>query len=887
MSALERLALLAVPRAWRREITAAIEDEEGSRSALWRAVQIARIGGRLRLARGKDGLATSVTTTFRRSFPMRDSLRDVRFAVRGLRRQPWQAAAIVATLAIGIGAGTAMYSVFNSVLLRPLPGVGRPSELVTIRFQPASRQASYWVSYLDYADIRDGTPGLTGLAAATPLAVDLSIPGERDPHRIDAEIVTANYFDVLGVKALPGRTFAPHEERPTADSPVAVISRRLWARLFNRDASAIGRDILINGHAFVIAGVAPEGFQGRSPITVTDIWFPLGAHPQLMPSAGKMTRRNNLFGDAIGRLRPGVTPAIAEAQAVAAANASHDFMGRGGRPLTLQPTVSPGVGHDTGAQIRLTTMFRLVMAGAGLLLLLSCANAANLLLARAAARRREIAVAQAMGATRFRIIRQLLADGVVFAAISGAAGLALAVGLTSLFEGMRLITFLPAVETVAIDRRVVFFTMAVSIGTGLFFSVVPAFASSRVHLTSALKSGQGASRAGRGILRGGLVMVQVAIAVLLVTTAGLLVQTLGNMRSLELGMKADGLTTFSVSPSRHGYDLTRSREYVRQTLRRLAAVPGVESVGFGWTTSLVPTRAEHRFQVQGGDSTPWTVAANQVSSTFFSTVGIPLIAGRAFTPAEAEDAASPTKAEGVAIVSERLAREAFPQGTAIGGRLVMEYPKGQIRQIVGVVGDVRGRRLSEEPEPWIYLPSDEVGSGRVFLRTAMDHSAAAASVRDVVRDLNPLMPPYDLEPFSASLDRVLAEQRVLARLSTLLGVVAALLAAIGIYAMMAGAVGERMREFGIRLALGAHAGSIVRLVVRHVLHVIALGLMTGLLAAWLTTQAIAARLFGVTPLDAWTIGAACVLLSVLSLIATLLPALRATRADPVSAFRAE
>lgn len=649
----------------------------------------------------------------------------------------------------------------------------------------------------------------------------------------------------------------------------------------------MGEEILINGKAFVIAGVAPAGFQGRSPITTTDIWFPLGAHPHLLSSPAALSRQGRLFGDAIGRLRPGVTGAIVQEQAVAAAEASHDFMGRAGRPNGILPTVSPGVGHDPYARERLTTMFRLVMAGAGLLLLLACANAANLLLARAAARRREIAVAQAMGATRFRIIRQLLADGVVLAAISGVMGLALAVGLTSLFEGMRLITFLPAVETISIDQRVVFFTMAVSIGTGLFFSIVPALASSRVHLTSALKSGQGASRAGRRVLRGGLAIVQVAISVLLLTTAGLFVQTLGNMRSLDLGMRPDGLTTFSVNPSRHGYNLARSRDYLRQTMQRLSMVPGVQSVGFGWTTGFLPMRAEQQFRLQGGDETQWTVAANQVSSTFFSTVGIPLIAGRAFTPTEAEDATTPATAAGVAIVSERLAREVFPDGTALGGRLVMAYPKGQVREIVGIVGDVRGRPITNDPEPWIYLPADDVGWGRVFVRTPMDEAMAAEAVRDVVRGVNPLMPPYDLEPFSASLDRVLAEQRVLARLSTLLAAVAALLAAIGIYAMMAGAVGERMREFGIRLALGARAGSVVRLILRHALVVIALGLMAGLAVAALTTQTLASRLFGVTPLDPWTLGGACIALSALALAATLLPAFRATRADPVSALRTD
>jgi predicted permease len=523
----------------------------------------------------------------------------------------------------------------------------------------------------------------------------------------------------------------------------------------------------------------------------------------------------------------------------------------------------------------------------GLVLLLACANAANLLLARAAGRRREIAVAQAIGATRLRIVRQLLADGLVLASLAGAAGLAFAVWLTSLFDGMRLITFLPAVQGITIDGRVVLFTAAVSLATGLFFAIVPALASSRIDLTSAMKDGHGASRGGRALLRGGLATVQVAISVLLLAGAGLLVQTLTQMRQLDLGLQPENLVSFSVNPSRHGYDAQRSREYIRETMRRLAAVPGVESVGFGWTTAFLPMRSEQRFSVQGGDDTQWTVASNQVSSDFFTTMGIPLVAGRTFTPAEAEDALAPAATLSPAIISERLAREAFPNGGAIGSRLALEFSKGKVLEVVGIVGDVRGRPVTNDPEAWLYLPADEVAWGRVFVRSSVAFPHVAATVREVARSLNPLMPPHDLEPLVASLDRVLAEQRVLARLSALLGGIAALLAAIGIYAMMAGAVGERMREFGIRLALGARAGAIVRLVVRHVFAVTGIGLAVGLGGAAFATRTIESRLFGVTPLDPWTLGGACAVLAALALTATLLPAWRATRADPVAALRAE
>jgi MacB-like periplasmic core domain len=424
---IERLALSLVPRDWRDAVTRDLADEP--ETGAWRAAaRAAAIGMRLRLSRTRDGLTRP--HTWRITF-MRDFTRDLRFAIRGAVARPTYSLAVIATLAIGIGANAAIYSVFNWVLLRPIPGAAAPSELVTIRFQTTNREAMFWVSYRDYAILRDGTPALSALAASSPLALDLAVPGAVDPERIDAEIVTTNYFRMFGVTPAPGRDFLPEEERPGPNGPSVIISRRLWRDRFASSPSAIGQTLMLDGRAVTVAGVAPAGFQGRSLITTTDVWVPIGAHPQVMPGAGADLlgeRGGTLFGDAFGRLRPWATPVLAQQQAAAAADAATPgFARRGAKktPRSIAPVVYDGVGQDTYAKDRLTTMFRLVMGAVGLVLLLACANAANLLLARSLGRRREIAVCQAIGASRLRVVRQQIAEGLVLSTAAGIAGLAI------------------------------------------------------------------------------------------------------------------------------------------------------------------------------------------------------------------------------------------------------------------------------------------------------------------------------------------------------------------------------------------------------------------------------------------------------------------------------
>ena len=881
-------ALRIVPRDWRDGVERDLLDEPGVPWLL--AARAAAIGIRLRLARTRDALGVASLRggieRHGRITVMRDFTRDLRFAVRGALRRPTYSLAVIATLAIGIGANTAIFSVFNWVLFRPIPGAARPSELVTILFQAENRRAQFFVSYLDIADLRDGMPGVSSLAASTPMTLDVAVPGELDPERLDAEIVTSNYFAMFGVTPAPGRDFRVDEERPTAAAPPAIISRALWKRRFDASPGAVGQPLTINGHAFTIAGVAPAGFQGRSLVIATDLWIPIGAHPQVLPNQGATlltSRSNTLFGDAFGRLRPGTTAAIAQQQATAVAEATAGFARRTSTSRnTIGPVVYEGIGPSMYVRERLSTIFRLVMGAVGLLLLLACANAANLLLARSLGRRREIAVCQAIGASRLRIVRQQLAEGLVLAGAAGALGLALAIGLTALFDGMRLVSILPAVKGVSLDVRVVVFTTVVSLATGLLFSIVPAFASSRVDLTASLKDGLTASRGGRGALRSGLATVQIAISLVLLVCAGLFARTLANIRALDLGIAPEGIVSFSANPPRQGYTRERAARYFRDVLDQLRDAPGTSGAAYSWTTPFLPMRTDARFRVPG-DATSHSAANPSVSRGYFGTMGIPILAGRDFSEAEV----APGAPRDVVLVSRGLARTLRPDGDVLGSRLILEYPKGHQVEIIGVTGDVRGRPLTEDPEPYLYMPATEPTWGVVHVRTSLGLADAVALIRRIARDLDPALPPYDIEPFIASVDRALAEQRLLAKLSAVFAFVAAMLAGVGIYGMMACAVGERTREFGIRLALGARASMLLGLVLRSALTVTGIGLAVGMAAAMASARVLESRLYGVTRYDPVSAAAACAALLLVALLASALPALRATRVDPVRSLRSE
>ena len=819
---------------------------------------------------------------------MQDFGRDIRLAVRTAIRRPGYALAVVATLAIGIGANTAIFSLFNWILFRPLPGVSRPGELVTIKYQTAKRNGDFFVSYRDYADLRDHvTRSLVGLAAAGPRKMELSIGGGNE--QVDTEVVTSNYLSLLGADPTLGRDFLPGEDQPGTGAPV-ILSRRIWRARFGSDPGVLGRTIKLNGRPFTIVGVAPAGFQGRSTVTAADLWLTISGDATLAPPSAKIaelltSRKATMFGDAFGRLRPGARIEQAQAEADAVIANIPEFataFSMPNRRSEIAPVLYPGVGHELETQQHLGTVFRLLMGAVGLLLLLACANAANLLLARATARRREIAVCQAIGASRFRVIRQQLAEGLVLSAAAGIAGLALAAWLTWLFDGMRIVSSLPAVKGVAPDWRVGVFALAATLLTGLIFASAPAIVSSRVDLQSSLRDGVNASRGGRRLLRGTLVTVQITVSVVLLIAAGLLIHTLQNIRGLDLGLASGSIVSAAINPSRFGANAERSATYIRELIEGVRNAPGISSAAFSWTTSFSSNRSNALYTRAEDPTTPYDTASSAVSPGFFATMGIPIIAGRDFTEAEAREPDAP-----VVIISQAMARRAFPNSSPVGSQLALRFPRGKTVEIIGVVGDVRGRAVTKDPEPWSYRPAVNPTWGTIQVRSSMPQAQVIATIREVARRLDPVIAPHDIEGFDASVDRALSEQRLFARASGIFAAVAAVLAGIGIYGMTAGAVVERRKEFGIRLALGARAGSVLGLVMRSAASLSAVGLVLGFAGAAALRRVLESRLFGVSGVDPLTIVGTAIAIALLTVVASLVPAVRAARVDPVRSLRVD
>jgi predicted permease len=888
---LQSFALRIVPREWRDDVARDLDDEQPRAGAgVWFVVHVLAVGVRLHAARLADHLPSLHRShASYRSAPMNGIVRDFKLAIRGAVRRPAYSLAVIATLAIGIGANTAIFSVFNWILFRPLPAVQRPTELVTIKFQtPKFRSGSYFISYRDHAEFRDAiSTSLSGVAGAVPMEMEMA--GGDGTTTVAVEIVTTNYLSLLGAHPQLGRDFIGDEERPGGPSSV-IISSALWRRAFDEDQQVIGRTLTLNGRSFTIVGVAAESFQGRSLVKAADAWLPISAYSLLLPAADAqrlLNRGQTLFGDAIARLRPGVPLAQGQAEANAAMAALPDFANRSktkGPRSEIGAVLYAGLGHDTFVLERLTTLFRVLMGAVGLLLLLACANAANLLLARSTARRREIAVCQAIGASRSWIVRQQIVEGLTLSIAAGIGGLALAAWLTWLFDGMRIVAFLPAMRGVEIDWRVATFAVSASLLTGLIFATVPAVVSSRVDLLPSLKDGATTTRGGRRLLRASLVAVQITVSVVLMFGAGLFVRTLQNIRGIDLGLQPDAVVSFGIQPSRFGAASERSRVYVESLLERLRQAPGISSAAFTWTTSFSSNRDDGSYARLDAPDAAVSAAETAVSPQFFQTMGIRLLAGRDFTSA---DKPHDNDTGGVVIVSQSLADKLFPQGGALGSILKVSYPEGGTVEVIGVVADIRGRAVTEDPEPWVYRPAGRPTWGTIQVRSALPAAQVMATIRETARAIDPVIAPHDIEAFGTTVDRAISEQRLFARVSGVFAIVAALLAGIGIYSMMAGAVAERRKEFGIRLALGARAQVVAALVVRSSVTIASIGLVLGLSGAAALGRIVESRLFGVTRFDPASIAAAVAGVLVLTVTASLMPALRATRVDPVRSLRVE
>ncbi|HJR58713.1 MAG TPA: ABC transporter permease [Vicinamibacterales bacterium] len=804
-------------------------------------------------------------------------LQDLRHSIRALRKTPTFTLAAVLTLALGLGVNIAVFSLMNAALLESLP-VRHANRLVHVFSMTVQGTEHFDFSYPLYVDLRDGARTLDGLAAYASSAVGVSANERND--RVTAEFVTSNYFPVLGVDLVTGPGLSGQDELRGGPA-TAVISSRLWQALYENDPSVVGRPLLVNGKTFSIVGVVPRSFEGITRGVRADLWL---ATPQFMAVRNRpdtmMGTRESSWLSLVGRLAPGATGEQAAAELTA--------IGAGLNVINAGPGFNvrtrPAAEGDVSLVRDLNRPLSLLMLVVGLILVVASANVANLLLARAHARQGEVAMRQALGASRARVVRQMLTEGAVLAFAGGALGLLAAYWIVALFEirtaGGTLLT-LRLDPNVTVLGFAAVLSLIVAIGSGL----LPALSSSRPDLVTVIKgtSDNLRSRLGRQHIRGALVVVQVALSLVLVVGAGLFLRSLSRLQSIDPALSNSRVLAATLNLTLRGYDEPRGRQFYTDVLERVSAVPGVESASLAYV--LPVTAGGIRMDVQGASTKPAAegmvaVELVPVSPGFFGTVGIPLVAGRDFGRGDSPGAPK------VVIVNETMKQKFWPSGTAVGEPFSIG---GEVYQVVGVARDTKYRNLREEPRNVMYLAyaQDHQASANLLIRSALPADRVIEGVRAAMRQVDSAMPLYNVRTLAEHVSRSMYVDRLRAELIGYLAALALVLAAIGIYGVLSFTVAERTREVGIRIALGAHPRSVVGMVVGSGVRLAVIGLVAGLvLSTWLT-RAIASDLFGISPSDPLTLAASCAVLLAVVLLATVVPARRATRIDPMVALRGE
>ncbi len=804
---------------------------------------------------------------------------DARVAWRTLRHSPVLSLVAVASLAIGIGANTTIFSIVNALLVRPRPGIVETGLVDVGRTQDGTGFDN--MSYLNYVDYRDAGRGvLSGLAALRMDPRPVSLGADDGARRIYGQSVSGNYFDVLGVRPALGRSFRPEEDAAAGDHHVVVLSHRFWRDEFGAGRPAIGSIIRLNGEPFTVIGVAPEHFTGTM-VVGADVWMPLHA---LAPS-GLLDSRASVWLVAIGRLAPGVT--IDQAQAVLAATAERlrraypdDNKGKGVRVLR-----SSAFPDQLGTMV--TAFMSLLMALVGLVLLIASVNVAGLLLARAADRRREMAIRLALGSGRARLVRQLLTESLALFAAGGAAGLALAAWMRHLVLAFIPQLPVPVAIDLPLDVRVLAFTAVISLAAGLLTGLAPALHASRGAIVPALKDdGQGTG--GRTLrVRNILVASQVALTMVLVVAAGLFLRALQGAGRIDPGFDPTNVEIASLDLSLSAHTEASGGALIDALLDRVRAIPGVQSAavavdlpldgsGFG----LGGVRPSDRQLPDGGlPSLDWNI----VSPAYHRTMGIAIVAGRAFLDSDRQGTPR------VAIINQTLAAQLWPGQSPIGRHLINLQPDGDLDlEVVGVEKDLKYRSLGEKPRPFIYVPMAQ----RYFQRFSLVVKRAGGpstvpAVRAIVRQLDANLPVIDAQALTAYVGVGLLPQRLAVSVAGSLGAVGLLLAAIGIYGVIAYAVSRRRREIGLRMALGAQPSDVVRLVLAQGARLAAIGIGVGLLLALGASRLVAGLLYGIGPGDPVTYAVAAVVLAGMTIAACWVPARRAAAVDPMTALRSD
>ncbi|HWB95429.1 MAG TPA: ABC transporter permease [Bryobacteraceae bacterium] len=818
---------------------------------------------------------------------------DVRYALRSFRKSPTFTAVAILSLALGIGVNTAIFSLVNAVLLRPLP-VPEPDRLISVYHRSAhgSGQLSS-SSYPDYEYYRDHAQSLAGLMAYVRLPVDLRQGGEV--RRVSAEIATANYFSVLGVEPKLGRLLILDDDRTA--TAVVVMSHRLWQSRFGGDPGIIGRSIMLNGHPFSVVGIAPPEFRG----VVLDwgdppeLWLPMSTYGQAAASLARLDplhRWNMRWLLLTGRLRPGVplSQAAAELQTLAA-RASHDHPERDADASasgSFAPVVLPTGQARFWPEARgsVLTLLGVLLAIVGLVLLIACFNVANLLLARGARRRKELALRLALGAGHGRLIAQLLTESLLLALGGGLAGLGVAVATCRVLAAYPHPFRIPVSADLSLDWRVLLFSLLISMLTGVLFGLAPAHLAARLELAGAMKldgatAGPGGRR--RSSVRDGLVLAQVALSLVLLVAAGLFLRTLANARRSDPMFRAGNLLLSRPGMYQRGYSEERGRRFYFELRERVLRLPGVESAGFVWTMPLAGMRIDDTIEIgPPGATQTMQVNRNRISPGWFRTLGLPLGRGRDFTPADGPG--SPR----VAIINEAMARRFWPGQDPLGRQFGVGTPPAPVT-VVGIVRDGKMSSFREEIRPCFYLPVAQsyIPEMTLAIRTASAPLAILPGLEREINAIDPEVPLSGIATLESYLNTTLSQERMTAVLASCLGLVALVLAAIGIYGVVAFSVAQRTREIGIRMALGAQREEVLGLVLRRGLLPVLLGVAAGCGAAVVLTRFAGALLYGVSPTDWETYGLVSLGLLAVALAAAWIPARRASRVDPLVALRYE
>lgn len=807
---------------------------------------------------------------------------DIRYGLRMLYKSP--SVSIVATiaLALGIGANTAIFSVVNAVLLRPLPFPDSDALMSVYETDLVRGGVRGSYSYPNFSDLRDQNHVFDHLSAYHDN--DFTLTGQGQPVMLHGGMASGDLFSVLNVKPMLGRTFTAAEDKLTETGRVVVLSERLFASRFNSDASILNKTITLNGHSFTVIGVMPKGFEFPIQNDPLELWTTIA--DDTSGETPVTAQRGAHFLRLIGRLKTGVTKSQAQAEAdTIAARLSQQYPDTNtNKGIRIEPTLQALVGDVRPALL-------ILLGAVACVLLIACANVANLLLARAMTRHKEMALRSALGASRLRVVRQLLTESVLLSFAGGVLGLVLAVWWSDLLVALGK-QDIPRAIQVGLDWRVLGFTLSVTLLTGFVFGLVPALQLSKTDLTESLKEGRGSgSGARKNRVRGVLVIAELAIAVVLLVGAGLLIQSFWRLQHVHSGLQAQNVLTFNVSIPEVRYSSEKQARFYKDLANRLRSLPGVQSASAALPLPLSGDRFVISFQIDGRPVARKDQPSADLFMTepdYFRTMGIPVLQGRDFNERD-DHSATP-----VVIVSDSFARQFFPGENPIGKRMQpgissWENEDSKMREIIGVVADIRNRALNQEPKPVYYLPQSQVPFNELAMvvKTSVDPRALISSATREVQAMDSELPVFGVKTMDEYVSSSVAAPRFNTTLLAIFASVALVLTIIGLYGVMSYSVAQRTNEIGIRMALGAQTRDVLGLIVKDGVKIVGIGLLLGMGGALVLTRLLESLLFGVTTRDPLTFLAIAAVLSLVAMLACYIPALRATRVDPLEALRCE